>query len=437
MKKLAFVFTLVVLVAGALVVLLAASSGTTIAMNPQVGVIGTDTPVSVRLENAHGVRKITAALEQDGKRYTLLERSRPSHRIFFFGKDEPAEQVLFRAGTKNAPGLHDGKARLVVAATSNDFRGSSDELAVDVEVSTQPPRVAADGLQHYINQGGAELVMFNVTGNWSEAGVRVGPYKFRSFPVPGKPPTERFSLFAYPWDTPSGTVPVVYARNAAGMEAISHFNVKVFPKQFRTRDLELSDSFLQKVVDQIDPNGSGDLVARFLKINGDLRRKDNQILADLRQKTEERFLWSGPFYRYGQTEAKFADSRDYIYKGKKIDHQTHLGFDLADVQNAPVLAANDGRVVYASDLGIYGNCIVVDHGYGLQSIYGHMSRIDVKVGDMVKKGQAMGRSGSTGLAGGDHIHFSLQIDGVQTNPVEWWDPHWIQDRILSKIPAQG
>jgi murein DD-endopeptidase MepM/ murein hydrolase activator NlpD len=436
MKKLVVLFIPAILVVGALVVLLAASSGTSITMDPRVQVVGTDTPVAVRLENAHGVRNVTAAIEQDGKRYTLLDRSRPSHRIFFFGKHEPAEQVLFRAGTKIAPGLHDGKARLIVETTANDFRGSTDELALDVQVSTEPPRVAADGLQHYVNQGGAELVMFTVTGGWTEAGVRVGPYKFRSFPVPGKPATERFSLFVYPWDAAAGVEPVVYARNAAGAEALSHFNVKIFPKKFRTRQLELTDSFLQKVVDQIDPNGSGDLLTRFLKINGSLRLKDNQILANLRDKTEQRFLWSGPFYRYGQTEAVFADSRDYIYKGKKVDHQTHLGYDLADVQNAPVLAANDGRVVYASDLGIYGNCIVVDHGYGLQSIYGHMSRIDVKVGDMVKKGQPMGRSGSTGLAGGDHIHFSMQIDGVQTNPMEWWDPHWIQDRILSKIPAQ-
>ena len=80
-------------------------------------------------------------------------------------------------------------------------------------------------------------------------------------------------------------------------------------------------------------------------------------------------------------------------------------------------ASNDGKVVWASDLGIYGNCVVVDHGYGLQSIYGHMSQIGVKVGDMVKSGQTLGRSGSTGLAGGDHLHFSMQLDGVQVNPV--------------------
>jgi murein DD-endopeptidase MepM/ murein hydrolase activator NlpD len=153
----------------------------------------------------------------------------------------------------------------------------------------------------------------------------------------------------------------------------------------------------------------------------------------LRSRTEEKILWRGPFIHYGQEEAMFADVRDYIYKGKKVDHQVHLGYDLADVQNEPVQAANDGRVVHASDLGIFGNCIVVDHGYGLQSIYGHLSRIDVKVGDMVKKGQAMGIAGSTGLATGVHIHFSMQIDGVQTNPREWWDEHWIHDRILSKL----
>jgi murein DD-endopeptidase MepM/ murein hydrolase activator NlpD len=129
----------------------------------------------------------------------------------------------------------------------------------------------------------------------------------------------------------------------------------------------------------------------------------------------------------------FADVRSYIYKGKKVDQQVHLGFDLSDTQNAPVHVANDGRVVWASDLGIYGNSVVVDHGYSLQSIYGHMNHIDVKVGDMVKKNQSLGVAGATGLALGVHVHFSMQIDGVQINPREWWDEHWIHDRILSKL----
>ena len=168
-------------------------------------------------------------------------------------------------------------------------------------------------------------------------------------------------------------------------------------------------------------------------MNREMRRQNNQQLADLRFKTEEKILWNGPFVHYGKEESMFADVRNYIYKGKKVDQQVHLGFDLSDTVNAPVTAANDGRVVWASDLGIYGNCIVVDHGYALQSIYGHLNNIAVKVGDLVKKGQTMGSAGSTGMAGGVHVHFSMQIDGVQINPREWWDEHWIHDRIMSKL----
>jgi murein DD-endopeptidase MepM/ murein hydrolase activator NlpD len=129
--------------------------------------------------------------------------------------------------------------------------------------------------------------------------------------------------------------------------------------------------------------------------------------------------------------------RSYISHGNKIDQQVHLGFDLSDTMNTPVKAANDGRVVWAADLGIFGNCIVLDHGYGLQSIYGHLREIDVKEGDLVQIGQKMGMEGQTGLAGGVHLHFSMQVDGVQVNPREWWDEHWIQDRILSKLAPES
>jgi murein DD-endopeptidase MepM/ murein hydrolase activator NlpD len=279
-----------------------------------------------------------------------------------------------------------------------------------------------------------ELVTFTPAGYATETGVKVGKYSFRSFPLPGHP-GERFAMFAYPWDLGPEETPRVFATNPTGTTALAPFWFKLFPKKFRVRDFELTDPIMDKLVNQIDPSGTGDLLARFLKINGEMRRSNNQTLADQRLKTEEKVLWHGPFIRLGKEESMFADVRSYVYKGRKVDQQVHLGYDLSNVQHEPVLASNDGRVVYAADLGIYGNCIVLDHGYGLQSIYGHLSRLDVKAGDMVKKGQAMGQSGSTGLALGDHVHFSMQVDGVQVNPVEWWDEHWIHDRILSKLNA--
>ena len=434
--KLILALFAVVLVA-VIAVLAALSANPVVTVEPPVKAIGAATPVRAEITAAYGIRRFTALVEQNGKQYTVFEKRTPSRRLLFMRHREDPQSISFLAGKLRAPALHDGKATLIVEAQSNDFVGRTVSASFDVDVVLEPPRLAVDEAQHYINQGGAELVTFTVSGDWNEAGVKVGPYTFTSYPLPGRPKNERFSLFVFPWDLPVDTVPHVYARGAAGNEVTGRFWFKIFPKPFRARDLEITDAFLDKVVNQIDPGGSGDLLTRFLRINGDLRKKDNQQLSDLRLKTEPRLLWSGPFAQLAnsQVEAHFADVRSYIYKGKKVDQQVHLGFDLASTQHVPVLAANDGRVVWASDLGIYGNCIVLDHGYGLQSIYGHMSQIDVKVGDMVKKGQAMGHSGSTGLAGGDHVHFSMQIDGVQTNPVEWFDEHWIHDRILSKLAS--
>ncbi len=431
MKILLAILLLIVL--GVPLVLLMLSSGPALTVESQVRVLGQDTPIVVRVNSPHGIRNATAEIEQNGNRYTVFETHQPAQRMFFLGKNQTSFVFRFGAGRKQAPGLKDGKARLVISAQANDFRAATETTALDVEVNTQPPRVTADGFQHYINQGGCELVTFTVSGYWTDAGVRVGPYTFRSFPMPGRPANERFSLFAFPWDVPATATPVVFASNPSGAEARAHFWFKLFPKQFHTRQLELNEGFLDKVIDEIDPQGTGDKLQRFLQINRVMRKQNNQALHDLRLKTEEKILWSGPFWRYGKTESFFADARDYVYQGKVVDHQTHLGFDLSDVQHAPVVAANDGKVVFAELLGIYGNCIVVDHGYGLQSIYGHLSQIAVKPGDMVKKGQSMGRSGATGLAAGDHVHFSLQVDGVQVTPVEWWDEHWIHDRILSKL----
>jgi murein DD-endopeptidase MepM/ murein hydrolase activator NlpD len=139
--------------------------------------------------------------------------------------------------------------------------------------------------------------------------------------------------------------------------------------------------------------------------------------------------------RDGKVMSSFADRRTYEYQGRSVDHQVHLGFDLASTRGAPIHASNDGTVVVARYFGIYGNTVVVDHGYGIMTLYGHLSSIDVSEGQSVVRGATLGRSGQTGLAGGDHLHFSILIHGLSVNPVEWWDGHWIQDRIARKLGA--
>jgi len=422
------------LVIALLACVLTLSTSTQIQVNPPVTAVGDSTAVHLELTNPHGVKKVQVILEQDGKSYPVDGPQFHVHRLGFF-KHEPPVSVTVNTGRRYAAGLHEGKARLIVEAKANDLRGQTDSVAFDVDVVTRPPHVTADGAQHYINQGGAEIVSFTPSGYATDSGVSVDRYTFRSFPMPNHP-NQRFSLFAYPWDLPTGITPLVFASNPSGARATATFSVTLKPKKFRESTIVVTDAFMQKVIADIDPENKipGDLLARFIYCNRELRKQNAKTLYDLRLKTEEAMLWSGPFIRpKTKDEAFFADRRTYTYNGKAIDQETHLGFDLADRTHMPIIAPNSGKVIWADRLGIYGNCIVLDHGYGLQTIYGHMSQIDVKVGDRIAKGQKMGLSGQTGMAGGDHLHFSMQVDGVQVNPMEWWDAHWIHDRILSNL----
>ena len=425
------VIVLAVLVSAAF--FLARSATPIIELPASVQSLGQATPITVHVTDPHGIRNLTASVEQNGTQYKVFEASQPS--------SLPDTTADFTAGVKTTPQLQAGRAKLILEAVSNDLRRKTARVERDVMIVTQPPSVSVDSEQHYLYLGMADLATFGVSGSWTEAGIRVGDQKFRAWPMPGGKPG-MFSLFAFAWNMPPDTIPMVYASNGAGNDVTSPL-VVIFPKKeqpkYTTHDLQVSDAFLQKVVGELDPNGTGDPVTRFVKINTDMRRANNQTLSDLRFKTADKFLWSQPFARqsHSQAEATFADVRNYIYHGKKIDQQVHLGYDLAVTQHIGVQASNDGKVVYAAPLGIYGNCIVVDHGYGLQTIYGHLSRIDVHEGDMVKRGQAMGLSGMTGMAGGDHIHFAMQLDGVQIDPKEWWDPHWIKDHIAKRVELPG
>jgi murein DD-endopeptidase MepM/ murein hydrolase activator NlpD len=176
-------------------------------------------------------------------------------------------------------------------------------------------------------------------------------------------------------------------------------------------------------------------VDRFLFVNRDLRKANYRTIAQVCRSSDKQLHWRGIFARLpnAANRARFADHRTYYYKKKEIDRQVHLGIDLASLANSPVPAANNGVVVFAEPLGIYGNTVIIDHGFRLFSMYSHLSFIAVKAGDNITKGATLGRTGSTGMAGGDHLHFSMLINDRFVNPVEWWDKKWIQNNVQSKI----
>jgi murein DD-endopeptidase MepM/ murein hydrolase activator NlpD len=202
--------------------------------------------------------------------------------------------------------------------------------------------------------------------------------------------------------------------------------------------MNITDSFLKRVLPYFSfyPLNSEDSeIKRYLKINNDLRKESHNTFYELREDTSPKRLWEGPFLRLknAATMSRFADRRFYYYKGKKIDEQVHFGIDLASLANSPVQAANNGRVVFSGRNGIYGLAVVLDHGQGLATLYGHLSGSEVTLNQEVKIGDTIGFTGQTGLAGGDHLHFGMMVNGVHVNPIEWWDNHWINDNITKKL----
>jgi murein DD-endopeptidase MepM/ murein hydrolase activator NlpD len=397
----------------------------------------------------HRIKSVEVELTQNGRTFQV-----PTHEVSFGAGPPPwwkfwaksrenSLTVTAMVGRKHLPELQEGRTSVHITALNNSwgrfFRGGKSERTYDFPVRFHPPQVDVLTTQHYVNQGGCDMVIFKVSPGTTESGIQVGKYFFPSWPVKDSLQETRLCLFAYPYDLDPKTPAKILARDDAGNQTIANFNYQVFPKKFHTDTINLTDTFMNRVVPAImsqmpELEDKGDLLENYLEINGRLRQVEAHQLVEFSKKTASHFLWTQPFLRLpSKTEAHFADARTYVYKGTVVDHQVHLGFDLAGVEHMPVEAANDGVVVYASYFGIYGNAVVIDHGCGLQTLYGHMSSLKVKPGETVKRGQVIGISGETGLAGGDHLHFTVLLDGIPVNPVEWWDPHWIHDRIEAKL----
>jgi murein DD-endopeptidase MepM/ murein hydrolase activator NlpD len=359
--------------------------------------------------------------------------------------------VIRPIGKATQPALAAGKATITVTAARPvlfGYREAVTTVTKEVTVRLEPPRVAVISVHHFLNLGGSEFVVLRATPNDVEAGVKVGSATFRAFPgsaVGLSDPALRVAFFALPFDQDAATPVSVFARDEGGNEAVASLERQAFPKVFQRSRIPIDDGFLGKVVPAIASNtpdlgvDTSHLLEAFLVINRDLRQKNNATIASLAAKTAPKMLWTEAFAQLGNTqvESRFADHRTYVYQGKEVDQQTHLGFDLASTAQAAVTASNAGTVVHAAYLGIYGNCVIVDHGLGVQSLYAHLSSMDVKEGDTVTKGQTLGRSGTTGLAGGDHLHFTMLVGGVQVNPVEFWDGHWMEDRVFRKVREAG
>lgn len=394
--------------------------------------VGTKTPLTFVVEAARGaVALAEVRLVQGGAPVVVARKEQPD-----------SARVELSVTLDPASGVREGPATLEVWSRDNFWRplpatpraGASHQVTVDFT----PPKLELVATTPYLAPGGAGLVVIRA-GDAVRADTRIGPLSFPTFAL--GPPGTRVGLFALPYDYARSTALAITAQDEAGNSASRGIGAEVLPRRFRRDTIELSEAFLQTKVPELLPKHppSQSLVDGFLVINRDHRRQAEEEKRRLAAKTADRPLWEGSFLQPKNTKvfSNFAETRVYRYKGRDVDTQVHFGYDLASTKQAPVPAANRGVVVFAGPLTIYGNAIVVDHGLGLMTLYGHLSATSVKVGDRVDRGQEIGRTGTTGLATGDHLHYEVLVHGVSVTPLEWWDAKWIQDRIVGPLQAAG
>ena len=388
-----------------------------------------------------GVRRIWIGLIKDGKEVDLYKKDLPFAGLIRGGI---VHQESFKILVEPVKiGITDGKAILRMVARDYSWRGwlqgNITYLEKDVIIDTHAPEIGILSKAHNVNQGGAGLVIFRVSEACPKSGVFVGENFFPGYSGVFKDNNILIAFFALDCEQGPGTKIFVTATDFAGNSSRAGFPHYIKRKVFKKDVLEISDRFLTWKMPEFDvdisPDSQTPLMDKFLKVNRQVRIDNFQKILNIVQSTDKKLYWKGVFLRLPNSarRAGFADHRIYKYNGHIIDRQTHMGIDLASVAQSPVSASNTGKVVFAEGLGIYGKTVIIDHGFGLFSMYSHLSSFTVKKDQMVSKGEIIGRTGVTGLAGGDHLHFGMLVHNTFVNPVEWWDASWIKNNILDKI----
>jgi murein DD-endopeptidase MepM/ murein hydrolase activator NlpD len=395
-------------------------------------------PLEIQVtDKGTGLKSVTATLSQGGTEYSLASEqfARP------VGEKKVAVALAKVAGVKEGPAMLRITAR--DASLWHFFSGNERTLEKNVTIDVTPPTLELIADDRYVNFGGVGAIVYKASPDTVRSGVKIGDHFFPGFAgqVKGHP-DYFFALFAHAYDASPEARATLVATDKAGNTREMRLAYELQNVRYKKSTIAITQNFLQNKVAPL----LTDVAARqgtpkeiFVAVNKGLRKENEDRITAVTTKATPLMLWQGAFAQLSNSkvEANFADHRTYTWNGEPVDTAYHLGYDLSVTKNYPVEAANSGTVAFTGDLGIYGNTVILDHGLGLFTLYGHLSAIDVKEGDSVAKRQILGKTGETGLAVGDHLHFGVYLDGVAVLPVEWWDQKWIDDNITPKLEGRS
>jgi murein DD-endopeptidase MepM/ murein hydrolase activator NlpD len=396
--------------------------------------------VEVR-DGESGLREVRALLVHDRGKTTLAEHTFPGELLRGGGAAAVEPLTLELVLEPKALGLQEGEALIRISARDWSWRGglegNEDALEIPLRIDLTPPRVRVRSGLTYIRRGGSAAVVYDVDADSVRDGVQVGDAFFAGHPLPGAGKElagRKLGLFGVPRNAEQGVRVRVVSDDGAGNRRAAGWATRIQERSFEDVRIKLPQRFLDQKVRELAAEvgvEEADPVSAFQKLNTEVRAANEQRISEIVAGSRPEKLWEGAFVQMpnSRVTSRFAEERTYLVEGREVSEAIHYGYDLASHAHAPIVAANRGRVLFVGDLGIYGQTVILDHGGGLTSLYGHLSSLDVGEGDLVEKGDELGRSGETGLAGGDHLHFAIQLGGVYVDPLEWWDAKWVREHV--------
>ena len=394
-------------------------------------------PLKIPITDDSGLKSVQVILSDGDKSVAIAQKAFKAPAKSFTANIDFPKLGLSR---KN------GILKLTIKATDiskwNFFTGNSTSKQAIINIDDKKPEVFPLISSYSITKGGAGLAIFRATDeNLKKLTIQTNFGK-EFEPTPFYKKGYYAVLVAWPITQKRFSAKIV-ATDKAGNKTRSRLSFFLKNKKYRTSTIKASDSFVNgKITDLSEdrPNDTKDLTPaqKLDYINATYRGENNNLIKKVTTKVDHNMLENfklQPFYplKNGKVVASYGDHRYYKYHDKVVSEAYHLGIDLASVKRADILITNPGVVVFANYNGIYGNNLIVYHGLGLYSLYGHCSYLAVQKGDIVNAWEVGAKTGATGLALGDHLHFSILIQGIFVRPAEWMDSKWMQSNITDVI----
>ncbi len=390
-------------------------------------------PLKLTLTDDSGIKSYTVVMS-DGKQKETIDTatlSNPSKKIDITIKQPamlefPQNRVILSIDVQDK-------------SFWNYFLGNRAHKDVKIIIDRQKPDLFIVANSYSITKGGSALVVFHCSDENLDSFYIKTNFGKRFLAQPFYKDGYYVALIAWPIMRRSFRADIV-AFDKAGNKSRAHVPLYLKNRRYKKSVIHLTENFLKGKVESLaedypETKGMSPL-EKFKFINETLRQKNEELIHRLSSSVPKQRIESfdiRPFYplKNAAPVASFGDHRFYYYKGRLVSESYHLGLDLASVKQAPVRASNPGEVVFANYNGIYGNMPLISHGLGLYTLYGHCSTLFVKKGDKVRRDEVIAKTGRTGLALGDHLHFGVLVQGIEVRPAEWMDKRWIKDHITT------